>query len=299
MNILITGGGGFLGAHLAAALQAAGHTVALYDLNFPTSQQAGINLEHGDIRDEVRLAEVLTSYRIERVVHLAALLTAECEQHPARGVDVNCRGSAVVFETAARLGVPRVIYGSSVAVFNADPDLPWDDSRPYGPVSVYGLTKMFVEQLARHMSTASPRTTFLGLRFGWIYGPGRDRGWREVQAVIENFAHGEARVPYPDYQSPLDWTYVEDAVQAVTCVLASPSPGVPAYNVSGDCRPIQDAVAYLQAQFPQVEAVPYPAQLPPVGWQFKGDHIYTEAGFTPRYSLEAGLERMLAQLPHA
>jgi UDP-glucose 4-epimerase len=296
MNILITGGGGFLGAHLAEALLAAGHTVTLYDLNFPARLLAGIALETGDIRDDVRLVEVLRAHHIERVVHLAALLTNECEQHPARGVDVNCRGSAVVFESAARLSVPRVIYSSSVAVFNADPTLPWDDARPYGPVSVYGLTKVFVEHLAQHMSTASPHTDYLGLRFGWIYGYGRDRGWRDVQAMIESFARGERRVPYPDYQAPLDWTYVEDAIQAVARVLDSPPPGFPAYNVSGDYRTIQDAVAYLRAQFPDVEAVPYPAELPPVGWQFQSDRIRTEAGFTPGYSLEAGLEHMLTQL---
>lgn len=307
MNILITGGGGFLGAHLAEALLAAQHRVTLYDLQFPVERftgnssalPPGLALEVGDIRDETRLAEVIATHHSERIIHLATLLTEACETNPAHGIDINCRGSAVVFETASRMNVPRVIYGSSVAVFNDDPSLPWDETRPYGPVSVYGLTKMFVEQLAHHMGEASQRTLYLGLRFGWIYGPGRVRGWREVQAVIEDFARGQRRVPYPDFHAPMDWTYVEDAVRAVISVLDSPAPGVLAYNVNGDCRPIQDAVAYLQKRFPEVEAVPYPAELPPVGWQFRSTHLRAEAGFAARYSLEAGLERMLVQLPRA
>jgi UDP-glucose 4-epimerase len=303
MNVLITGGGGFLGAHLALRLLEAGHRVTLYDLDFPASGPAAapreLQRERGDIRDAPRLAAVLQAQHSERVVHLAARLTTDCAADPADGIDVNCRGSAVVFETAGRLGIPRVLFGSSVAVFNDDPALPWDDSRPYGPTSLYGLTKMFTEQLAGHMRQRHPQTTYLGLRFGWVYGPGRDRGWREVQAVIESFARGEPRVAYPDYAAALDWTYIEDAVAAVVCTLDSPPPGVPAYNVSGDCRTIQEAVAILQDLFPGVQADPYPAELPPVGWQFQNDHIQAEAGFRPRFALEAGLQQFLAALQAA
>lgn len=307
MKLLVTGGGGFLGAHLAEALLAAQHRVTLYDLQFPVERftdssgklPAGLTLETGDVRDEARLTEVIAAQRYEQIIHLATLLTEECESHPAHGIDVNCRGSAVVFETASRMRVPRVIYGSSVAIFNDDPDLPWDEARPYGPISVYGLTKMFVEHLARHMETASQHTEYLGLRFGWVYGPGRVRGWREVQAVIEGFARGQRRVPYPDFSAPMDWTYVEDAVHAVISVLDSTTPSVPAYNVSGDCRPIQDAVAFLQKRFPGIEAVPYPAALPPVGWRFYSTHLKTDTGFTTQHSLESGIEQMLMQLERA
>jgi UDP-glucose 4-epimerase len=305
MNILITGGGGFLGVHLADALISAKHNVTLYDLRFSPKQAnqsrerttSNLELVHGDIRDEIHLKEIISKRRIEQIIHLAALLTEECEGHPARGVDINCRGSAVVFEAAIRMGVARVIFGSSVAVFNNDPSFTWGDDRPYGPVSLYGISKVFVEQLADHLNKANQHTSFLGLRFGWIYGPGRDRGWREVQAMIEGFARGDKRVRYPDYHAPMDWTYVEDAVQAVTCVLTQTNPGdVPAYNVCGDYRSVQDAVAYLLAKFPHVKAIPYAADLPPVGWQFQNERICTVAGFTPGYRLETGLEKTLERL---
>lgn len=304
MNVLISGGGGFLGSHLAEALLHSGCAVTLFDLAFPPRWQVtgpadlpdGLTLEKGDIRDGDHLAAVLEQQHITHVVHLATLLTPECEADPARGLDVNCRGSAVVFEAAGRLRIKRVVYGSSVAVFDDDPALPWGDGRPQRPVSFYGLTKVFVEQLAHKFSLRFPETVYLGLRFGWIYGPGRDRGWREVQAVIESFARGDRQVAYPDYPAPLDWTYIADAVSAVLCTLDSPAPGVPAYNVSGDCRTIQEAVRYLQERYPEVRAEPYPAALPPVGWRFRNDHIDSEAGFLPRFKLEQGIEQFLAQL---
>lgn len=303
MKVLITGGGGFLGSHLAEALLAKGQAVTLYDLTFPPrwtpatspSQPGKLSLAQGDVRDADRLEQVLRAQRSTHLIHLATLLTPECEADPARAIDVNCRGSAAVFEAAGRLGITRVLYGSSVAVFSDDPALPWGDERPYGPASFYGLTKVFSEQLARKFSQRFPQTVYLGLRFGWIYGPGRDRGWREVQAVIESVARGDRQVAYPDYPAPLDWTYITDAVAAVITVLDSPRPGVPAYNVSGDCRTIQEAVRYLQQRFPDMRAEPYSAELPPVGWRFRSEHIRSEAGFQRRFNLEQGLEQFLAQ----
>jgi len=298
MTILITGGSGFLGAHLARKLAGAGEKVVIYDLQPAAAFQEADNLtcETGDIRDQARLSQLVHSYQVKTIIHLATLLTPVCEENPPLAVDVNCRGAAVVFETAFRSQVSQVIFGSSVAVFNDDPALPLGDERPYGPSSIYGHTKVFVEALARVYGSRKPLFTIAGLRFGWIYGPGRDRGWRDLQAMIEAFARGETVVHYPDYHQALDWTYIEDALQAVLNVLSHPRSGAVLYNVSGDYRTVQDALEVLLAKFPGVQVLPYPAQLPPVGWQFQSDRIKSETGFQAKYTLEAGLAATLRGL---
>lgn len=298
MNVLITGAAGFLGSHLADRLTGLGHFLVLYDLNFTDGPlipykdgrpAASVRVQ-GDIREEQLLLQALGDYRIDAVVHLAALLTSACEADPVQAVQVNCQGSAAVFEAARKAGVKRVVFGSSVAVFNDDPGLPRGDERPYGPVSVYGATKVFTEQLAAILKKSHPELDLLGLRFGWIYGPGRERGWTEMNEVIEGFALEQPVVRCPDYSAANDWTYIDDAGEAVVCALRGRPTERIAYNVSGDYRTIQETVAYLQEIFPHVRVETYPASLPAVGWNFVSDGITRETGFSYRFPLEAGLD---------
>jgi nucleoside-diphosphate-sugar epimerase len=109
--------------------------------------------------------------------------------------------------------------------------------------------------------------------------------------MIEAFALGRDEVPYPDYDRPNDWTYVDDAVDAIVRCLDSPRPSVPAYNAPGAYRTVQDAVAHLSRRFPDARPVPFPAELPPVAWDFRLDRIAHEAGYRPRVPLEMGLDR--------
>ncbi|GAB4473244.1 MAG: NAD-dependent epimerase/dehydratase [Anaerolineae bacterium] len=298
-RVLITGAAGFLGSNLARRLAAQGVPLVLYDLRITESGQpdlpdGAVIPIRGDILDARRLVEVIQAHHVELVVHLAAMLTADCERDPLLATKVNCAGAAAVFEAAAQHGVRRVLFGSSVAVFDADPDLPTGDGRPYRPTSVYGATKVYCELLAAAMRRARPGLDLLGLRFGWVYGPGRDRGWTEIQEVINGFALEREIVPYPAFAQPHDWTYIDDAVDAIVSCMSSPASGQIAYNVSGDYRRVNEAVAYLQRRFPHVQAVSYNAELYPVGWQFTSDHITAEAGFAFRVNLEEGLERTIA-----
>lgn len=297
MSVLITGGAGFLGLYLARRLLEKAHQVVLFDMELTdvphdvTERAASFK---GDVRDAALLADILRSHHVEQIVHLATALTAACEEDPVRAADVNCRGTATVFEAAALGCVRRVVYGSSVAVFNDDPALPVGDSRPHAPPSVYGATKVFSEVLAAAMRRSHPNLELVGLRFGWVYGPGRVRGWTEIQEVIEAFAFEQPVVPYPDFRQGNDWTYVDDAVEAIICCLEAQNCQRAVYNVSGDYRPITDAVQHLSRRFPDVVTEPYPAILPPVAWNFRSEHITSELGFSARVMLEEGLDRTVS-----
>jgi nucleoside-diphosphate-sugar epimerase len=299
MRVLITGGAGFLGGHLARRLCSLGHAVVVYDQAPPAGAgglQAGIIAVQGSVLDREQMASALEQHRIDRVVHLATLLTDACAKDPAQGALVNGVGTATVFDAAWQAGVRRVVFGSSVAALGHQSEAAPGDTVMLRPTSVYGATKAFAELLAGALRTERPGQELAGVRFGWVYGAGRVRGWNALQEMIEAFALGRAEVPYPDYARPNDWTYVDDAVDAILACLDSPRPSVPAYNAPGAYRTVQDAVAHLSRRFPNARPVPYPAELPPVAWDFRLDQITEEVGYRPKVSLEAGLDLTVAAI---
>ena len=302
MRVLITGGAGFLGDHLARRLAGLGQTVVTYDPAPPPARAdpaARVTAVLGSVTDEGALVDTLRRHGIDQVVHLATLLTEACAANPVRGTLVNCGGTAAVFDAAAAAGVRRVVFGSSVAALGAaDPGAP-GDAAPVRPTSVYGASKAYAELLAGALRVERPAQELVGLRFGWIYGPGRLRGWNALQDVVVGFALEHDEVPYPDYARPSDWTYVDDAVDAIVLALRAPRPPLVAYNVPGDYRTVHEAVGWLHARFPRVRPRPYAAALPPVAWDFRLDRAPTDLGYRPRITLEAGLERAVRTIRRA
>ncbi|HET9493969.1 MAG TPA: NAD(P)-dependent oxidoreductase [Chloroflexia bacterium] len=297
MRVLITGGAGFLGGYVARRLSSLGHSVVVYDEAVPPPESglpAEVVVVQWSVLDRVALVDTMDTHRIDRVVHLATLLTGACAEDPAQGALVNGVGTATVFDAAWQAGVRRVVYGSSVAALGYQSEPAPGDTAMLNPTSVYGATKAFAEMLAGALRTERPEQELVGLRFGWVYGAGRVRGWTALQEMIEAFALGRDEVPYPDYDRPNDWTYVDDAVDAVVRCLDSPRPSVPAYNAPGAYRAVQDAAAHLGSRFPDARPVPYPAELPPVAWDFRLDRIAHEAGYRPRVPLEMGLDLAVA-----
>ena len=96
-----------------------------------------------------------------------------------------------------------------------------------------------------------------------MYGPGRVRGWRDVQQLIERAAAGERRIAFPDYPDPMDWTWIDDAADVLLRAVERPLPGCAVVNVVGDKRTVRDAMAHLVRRFPgagdRARAGAYPA----------------------------------------
>lgn len=271
MRVLVTGSAGFLGGASMAALEGAGHTVF------------GLDLADVDIADATQFRSALQRLSPEAVVHIAALLTPQCAADPARAAEVNCVGSAVVMASALAAGVQNLVYASSVAAIN--------------PRSVYGATKAFAEHLGTALQAAHPSAGVTGLRFGWIYGSGRQRGWNEVMEVVRAYALGEKEVSFPDFAEPIDWTHVDDAAGAVLAVLHGQRAGARVYDVVGDARTMSEAIAHLARRFPQVVAVARPATTPPTDWAaLDGAKLAAEIGFRCTIGMEEGLDRTVAAI---
>jgi UDP-glucose 4-epimerase len=226
-------------------------------------------------------------------VHLAALLTDACAADPVAAARVNALGTVALFTAAHAARVERVIHASSNAAVGPDPRQR-GDSAPLDPRSVYGVTKAFGEHVARAMGDAPGAPRHLALRFGWVYGPGRARGWSAPQAAIDRVIAGERAVRYPDYGEAIDWTWVGDAAQLLLAALHADLPSFARHNAMGDRRPITDAFMHLARRFPDLVAEPVPTALPPSAWTLVNDGLAARLGHAPATRLEDGIDRMIA-----
>ena len=149
MNILVTGGAGYIGSATAEALIQAGHAVTVYD-SLVTGHARAVPPEatfvQADLSDSHALIETITREKFDAVMHFAAFIEAgESMKDPGRFFQNNFTNSVALMETAIRAGVKRFVFSSTAAIF-ASSDQPLHENSPIGPTNVYGQTKLMVEQ---------------------------------------------------------------------------------------------------------------------------------------------------------
>ena len=285
-RILVTGGCGFLGASFTTRARRCGHSVTTVDIADGADRAL-------DISEPAAIAAVVAELSPEAIVHLAAGLTDAGERDPVATVRLNALGTAALFTAAEKTRAQRMIYASSISAVGPTLGSVGDDTR-LEPGNVYGATKAFCEHFARAMSARPHAPAYLGLRFGYVYGPGRVRGWHELQGLIERVAAGERQLVYPDYPQAIDWTWIDDAVDALLRAVERPLPRLAVVNVVGDKRTVREAIAYLQRRVPDLRADPVAARTPPAAWGLINDGLHALLGATPATTLERGIDRLLA-----
>jgi len=150
MNILVTGGAGYIGSATAEALLKAGHSVTVYD-SLVTGHRASVPNSaafiQADLSDSHTLVETLTKEKFDAVMHFAAFIEAgESMKDPGRFYQNNFTNSLTLMETAVRAGVKRFVLSSTAAVYQSSEE-PLTEESPLGPTNVYGHTKLMVEQV--------------------------------------------------------------------------------------------------------------------------------------------------------
>lgn len=149
MNILVTGGAGYIGSVTAEALIQAGHSVTVYD-SLVTGHRAAVpdesNFIEADLADSHTLVETFIKNKFDAVMHFAAFIEAgESMKDPGRFYQNNFTNALTLIETAVRAGVKRFVLSSTAAVFKSSEE-PLNEESPLGPTNVYGHTKLMVEQ---------------------------------------------------------------------------------------------------------------------------------------------------------
>ena len=149
MNILITGGAGYIGSATAEACIQAGHSVTVYD-SLVTGHRAavpeGAAFVQADLSESQVLVETFTDQKFDAILHFAAFIEAgESMKDPGRFYSNNVTNTLTLIETAVRAGVGRLVLSSTAAVFRSS-DEPLTEESPLGPTNVYGHTKLLIEQ---------------------------------------------------------------------------------------------------------------------------------------------------------
>jgi UDP-glucose 4-epimerase len=302
MRYLVTGGGGLLGASVCRRLLASGDEVVVYDLAVGPDLTRAVGAEtaraltvRGDVADGLQLLAVAKERRSEAIIHLASLLGLESSAHPVQAVRVNCGGMANALETARVLGLRRLVWASSAAVFagHSDGGLIAGDA-PYAPGNVYGGTKVLNEVLAAHYHRAHGLAA-VGLRFSLMLGAGKQSGvsGRISAELVEKPVRGEpGRVPYGD--DVPSWLWVEDAARALVLAAQAEGLGATAYNISGETRTIREAAEIACRLIPGAEITVEPGTFG-LYHNLDTSAAERELDFRPEWGLEDQLRELIRQ----
>ncbi|MFH5925475.1 NAD-dependent epimerase/dehydratase family protein [Roseomonas xinghualingensis] len=233
---LVTGGCGFIGSHLCAALRARGDQVRVLDDLSTGSEEnlaPGVDLVRGNVADPVAVRAAMEG--VNGCFHLAAIASVE------RGVrewlnthQANLCGTIGILEEAARArGRIPVVYASSAAVYGDCDALPLTEDAPTWPLSAYGADKLGCELHAR-VAGVVHQVPSIGLRFFNVFGPRQDprSPYSGVISIFcDRLSRGEPVTIFGDGGQTRDFVFVADVVIAMMAAMGQASTAAPVLNV--------------------------------------------------------------------
>lgn len=176
LNILLTGGTGYIASHTSVVLVEAGHQVILFD-NLSNSEQSVVSsiekitgqvipFVRGDVRDTALLSSILKSYEIETVIHFAGVkAVGESAQNPILYYDNNVGGTLSLLKAMEASTINKLLFSSSATVYGNPQYLPYDEAHPTAPTNPYGQTKLQIEQFLLDVCRSDPDWGIICLRY--------------------------------------------------------------------------------------------------------------------------------------
>jgi UDP-glucose 4-epimerase len=240
MNVLVTGGAGFIGSHVADALLNAGHHVVIVD-NLHTGKKAnipaGATFYEADIVDQARMDRIFAAEQIEAISHQAALANVrESMSDPLAYARVNLLGSLALLELARKYKCRKIVFASTGGAVYGEGDSPDNSRLPFTeeskaqPKDNYGANKLSVEyHLDLYLQNYN--LPYIALRYPNVYGPRQDsKGEAGVIAIFTaSMLAGEPTRITGDGEQIRDFAYVGDIALANVLALSSEQTGI--YNV--------------------------------------------------------------------
>ncbi len=304
MRVLVTGGAGFLGAHLANRLHKLGYYVRVLDnlsSGDPSALDPGINFNRGDVRDVPKIWSLLNG--VDVVFHLAALVSVPASVlYPRDYNDVNVGGTVALLEACRDVGVRRVVLASSATVYGQQTAQFVSETLYPNPDVPYAVSKLAAE---RYLFTLGRLEGFetVALRIFNAYGPGQQLP-PTLAPVVPQFMHhiiGRGSVVvFGDGSQTRDFVYVDDVVDSLVSAGAAPNVDQQVINVgSGEETSINELIQQISATVGATADVIYNTEKSSGIQHLVAD--LTKARqllkFKPRVSLADGLRRFVHDDP--
>ena len=304
MQVLVTGGAGFIGSHLAAALAASGAQVrALDDLSSGKRENlAGLPVELivGDVAEMAVVRAAVSG--CDLIFHQAAFVSAPRSiTEPGLNQHSNVTGTFNVFEAARQAGVRRVVYASSAAVYGNLPDLPKRENDPLQLLTPYAAAKRMAEIMAESYHAAYG-LELVGLRYMNVFGPRQDPA-SPYSGVLSIFCQaaiaGQGVTIFGDGEQTRDFVYVADVVRANLLAAQAPSPKLPDTPIFNVGQGKQTSLNQIVAMLAKMTGRPLPITYQP---ERAGDIKHSAAdisqarerlGFVPETAVADGLNTTL------
>ena len=305
-KILITGGAGFIGSHVADGYLACGHEVVVVD-DLSTGHRRNLpdraRFYEADLTDGDELALILQSEKPEIVNHHAAQKSVRMSvEDPAEDARINIIGSLRLLELSRRVGVRKVLFSSTGgAIYGEATQIPTPEEYPAWPVSPYGVAKLSVEHYLFYYAEQFGLPSVV-LRYANVYGPRQDpHGEAGVVAIFgERLLAGQETVIYGDGEQTRDYVYVADLVRANVAALGDAVRGT--FNIGTG---VETTVNELYRQLLAVMGQERPARAaPPRAGEQRRSAVdirkaAREMDWRPEVTLREGLARTVAYFKQA
>jgi len=308
MKILVTGGCGFIGLKFAKRLLEKKHSVYLLDVNAePLKKQPGlekVTFIPGTVTCQAHLVNALKEHKIQWLVHLAARLSAPSEEDPWLTFEVNVRGLYHALEAARICGVERFVFTSSLASYGLHLPPVVDDVTIQRPIGMYGVTKVFGEQLGAFYRRRFG-LDFRCIRFAQIIGPGvKTPGVAQcMPMVIEAAAKGEPFEMWIEEESAMPLLYYKDGVEALSCLTHAPKENILtiSYNLAGIKTSAAALVRSIRAVVPEakINFAPDPAKVAIVKTipsDIDDSRLRQETGYQPKFDLDSAVKDFIREV---
>ncbi|WEJ59318.1 NAD-dependent epimerase/dehydratase family protein [Devosia sp. FJ2-5-3] len=306
-RILITGGAGLIGSHIADLVARQDPTEIVILDNFvrgrldnldEARRLANITIVEGDIRDTAKVAETMAG--IDILFHQAAIRITQCAEEPRLAHDVLATGTFNVLEAAVNAGVKKVVAASSASVLGAADIFPTtEEHHSYNNRTIYGAAKVYNEALLRSFNEMRG-LNYVALRYFNVYGPRMDVHGAYTEVLIrwmERIASGLPPIIMGDGTQTMDFVHVRDIARA-NMLAAQSEVSDEVFNVaSGSEISLRDlAQLLLDVMGSSLTPIHEPARkVNPVPRRLAStEKAARDIGFTTQISLEAGMADLVS-----